>query len=73
MPKTMWLVGKFIAVATEGVVWEFQGIFETRDLAEAACRNERYCVQTVELNKEIPDETVPFPDSLYPKEQKPTT
>jgi hypothetical protein len=69
MNKTFWLVSKFIASVEQGVVWDFQGIFETRDLAIAACRNESYSIQSVELNEELPDESSDFPDCEYPKRQ----
>jgi hypothetical protein len=68
MNKTFWLVGKFVAQTEQGNVWEFQGIFETRELAVAACRTKFYCVQSVQLNEELPDATTaPFPDCEYPK------
>lgn len=69
--EILWLVGKFVAQTGRGIVWEFQGIFETKELAVAACRTEFYCVQSVLLNEQLPDElTPPFADCEYPKRDK---
>lgn len=65
--KTLWLVGQFIAETEHGNVWAFQGIFETRELAVAACRDRNYSVQSVRLNEEIQHGTQYFPDCEYPK------
>jgi hypothetical protein len=64
--KTLWLVGQFRAVTESGTAWDFQGIFETRELAVAACRNRNYGVIPVLLNEEVPDEKHEFQECIYP-------
>ena len=62
----MYLVAKFIAQVEQGTVWEFQGIFDTHKKAVAACKTPMYCIQTVTLNEQIPDESYEFADCEYP-------
>jgi len=47
------------------VVWDFQGVFRSRELAEAACRNTHYFTAPIELDQELPDETIELPGSKY--------
>jgi hypothetical protein len=65
--KKLWLVGQFKAEVEQGIVWEFQGIFSTKDAAVAACRTENYCLQSVWLDELLPEEQVRFADCEYPK------
>lgn len=62
----MYLVAKFIAATEKGIAWEFQGIFDSHEKAVAACKTPMYCIQTVTLNEEAPDESVEFVDCEYP-------
>jgi hypothetical protein len=62
----LYLVAKFIAATPKGIAWEFQGVFDTHVKAVAACRTPMYCIQTVTLNQEIPDESHEFSDCEYP-------
>jgi len=64
--QQLFLVGKFIAQKTEGIVWEFGGIFDTREAAETACYDDKYCVCSVALNQPAPQESVEFADCIYP-------
>jgi hypothetical protein len=66
MLNVLWLVGQFKAETEQGIAWEFIGVFETRELAVAACTSENQCVQSVRLNERRPDKTETFPDSFYP-------
>jgi hypothetical protein len=61
---TMWLCGQ--AKSEDGKCWEFQGIFSTREKAIAACRHEWYFIAPVELDAELPDETIEMPGAYYP-------
>lgn len=46
--------------------WDFQGVFDTEEKALAACRDEHYFIGPAELNKEYPDETIPWPGQYWP-------
>jgi hypothetical protein len=52
----------------EGVdYFELQGVFSTRDLARAACRNDRYLVWEEDLDVALPDETTVAPNPEWPR------
>jgi hypothetical protein len=65
----LFLVAKINAETAEAVnhhSWEFGGIFDSRDLALAACRDWRYCICAVTLNETSPEETAEFPECEFP-------
>lgn len=64
---TVYVVGR--AISAEGPkAWEFQGVFSSLKLAEAACRDETYFVGPAEVDQELPHETTPvWPGAYYPK------
>jgi len=64
--KALFLVGKFIAETSEGIAWEFQGVFSSREKAIAACRTPMYCIMPIELDADIPDAPHEFPICEYP-------
>ena len=66
----LWIVGQHKHTTNSGLVWEFQGVFDSEEKAIAACRNERYWVAEVELNKEICDEPQKFKNAYYPFKAK---
>jgi len=67
--KKLWLVGQYRSGGSRGVVdviWDFQGVFSTRDKAILACRNKNYFIAPITIDKEAPDETEPLPGCEYP-------
>lgn len=66
----LFMVGQFRAESAEGIVWDFQGVFDTYEKARAACRNERYCVTPITLNQEFPDEAMEAEGTHYPVPQQ---
>lgn len=61
---SLWLVGRHV----RGNHWDVQGIFSSRELAVAACKNVRYFLFVLDLDRELPEESaVPF-KLEYPKE-----
>lgn len=66
MVGDLFVVGQFIAETSRGIVWDFQGVFDSREKAFAACRDESYSVQSAVLNQELPHESSEFPDCEYP-------
>lgn len=55
---SIFLVGQYRSGEVPNVVWEFQGVFLTREEAISACRNRNYFVLPVTLGKLAPDEPV---------------
>ena len=63
----LWLVGQFIEENAQGIMWEFQGIFNSEDKAIKACKDEDYFIVPADMNKEIPKDTVyNWPGLKYP-------
>jgi len=62
----LYIVGQHRKTVKEGAVWDFQGVFESKELAIKACRSSAYFVASIELNKECPDEAESFPEIFYP-------
>ena len=71
----LWLVGQVISGTYDvrdgkwgdDYCWEANGIFESEELAVAACRTEDYFVMPLELNQSLPHEKVDAPfGSYYP-------
>lgn len=51
-------------------VFEFQGIFDSKDKAVAACRTDQYVMFPATLNESLPHETLEGPLGEYPLEGK---
>jgi hypothetical protein len=64
--EELWLVGKHVLQTDLGAVWEFQGIFETRNRAIEVCRNENYFIAPVSIGYVWPDELVEWIGAYYP-------
>ena len=47
--------------------WSFEGVFSTKDKAEAKCINENYFVGEVELNADLGVTTRDWDGAYYPK------
>jgi hypothetical protein len=65
----LWIVGQYRAETQSGIVCDIQGVFDSKERAIAACRNERYFIAPIALNKELPDETVEMPGCYYPLQE----
>ena len=72
MAEIVWLCGQYKSGETPNVIWDIQGIFSSKEKARSACRNEKYFIAPLELDKELTDETFILPDVEYPlcKEEK---
>lgn len=66
---TLYCVFQFKGACEAAPHIEFQGVFDSRERAEAACRDETYCVAQETLNQELPHETVVAP-GYYPKAER---
>ena len=61
----LWVVGKVFNKA--GTKWEFCGVFDDKEKAEAACHGNNYFIGPIALNQELPLETIDWPGAWYPK------
>jgi hypothetical protein len=61
----LFLVGQNINYETG--LWDFSGVFDNKELAINACRNENYWVAEIELNQQLSHERVDFKFAFYPK------
>jgi hypothetical protein len=62
----LWIVGKNIADLDAGVVWEFQGVYDSEEKALSACISPNHFIGPAALNKSLPDETQQWPGCIYP-------
>lgn len=60
----LWIVGKDDREGDGG--WEFQGVFDDRELAVMACRGDNYFIGPAILNESLPDDREDWPGSYYP-------
>lgn len=61
----LWLCGQLKGGTFPHSFWDFQGIFSTREKASQACRDINYFIYPVQLDLELPDETVEPPGLKY--------
>jgi len=68
MSEEWWLCGQTRGGpnAAGRYTWDFQGIFDSEEKAQLACRNQNYFIFPIELNKEYPDEPIVEPKGYYP-------
>lgn len=62
----LWAVGLVKGGENPNLLWDLQGVFSTKLLAEKACHGPNFCVIPLELDVEAPIETVVVPDAYYP-------
>lgn len=47
-------------------IWELMGVFDTKEKAVAICRHPNVFIGEVELNKDLGDQTMQWPNCWYP-------
>ena len=62
----LWICGKYLSGPKSEVAWDFQGIFDDKEKAIAACRDEKYFIAPAVLNKNLPDDQIDWPGAYYP-------
>lgn len=64
---TVYVVGQFKDELPDGgIAWEFQGVFSSRDLAQAACLRRDFFFGPAELDKALPVKTGTWKGCEYP-------
>lgn len=66
--KTIWIVGKALDSGTSS--WAFQGAFDSKNLAENYCIDDKYFIGPCILNDPMPAELVEWRGAYYPKGAK---
>lgn len=66
--KQLWIVGQQLGAA-DSQAWHFQGVFDTKGAAIAACVNDHFFVGPVTLNEALPVFTVDSGRWWYPRLQ----
>ncbi len=65
--EDVWVVGTHKGESELGKAWEFQGVFSTRERAEAVCEGHpNWFIGPVRIDEELPVETVKWPRCYYP-------
>lgn len=59
----LWIVGR--VTSKDG--WDFQGVFTERVLAMQACRDKTYFTGPVNLNEQLPHDSIIWPGVCWPK------
>ena len=60
----LWVVGKVTDYAAKA--WEMQGVFSDRNKAISECKDGRYFVGPILLDKPLPHETCDWVGAFYP-------
>lgn len=68
----LWVVGKVLNTDHHmGCdIWEFAGVFDDEKKAVAACKTGNYFIGPIELNFEVPEPSVDWPNAYYPLLEK---
>jgi len=67
MGKKLWVVGQYKKLTSKGVVWHFQGVFDSEKKAIEACEDENYFIGPINLNLILPKGGEVWPGCYYPK------
>lgn len=62
----IWICGRNVVETEQGIVWELQGVFTTKENAIDACVGERYFVGPGFLDVNLPVETTEWEGCYYP-------
>ncbi len=70
--KKLWIVGKCRRYdeRTETFNWDFQGVFDTKEKAIAACKSIADFVAPAVLNKELPEKSEEWKGCFYPRDRR---
>lgn len=66
----IWVAGRVVNSESSPIAWAIQGVFETKEKAIAACRDEWYFIGPLRLNESLPDTNKEWPGCFYPLAEK---
>lgn len=69
---SLWVVGRNKAETESGIVWEFQGVYSTEEMAKAGCHDRTYFLAPAILDESLPHESKDWPGAYYPAERNAT-
>lgn len=61
----VWIVGR--VDKRDYLRWEFQGVYDDKQKAIAACEDETWFIGPAQVNAPIPKESIEWPGAFYPK------
>lgn len=61
----LWVVGQLLE--NDKHSWQVVGIFDSKEKADAACVTTDHFFGPLELNKNVGEPVVDWPDSVYPR------
>jgi hypothetical protein len=67
----LWVVALIRSGTFPNVVWDLQGVFSTREKAEAVCKDHLFCVIPIELDEEYSIDPVGSSEDHFPKSPSP--
>jgi hypothetical protein len=65
----LYVVGKVFGMSQVGYLknnWSFEGVFDSRDKAINACKNNTYFIGPVKLNEVLNERIIEWPNAYYP-------
>jgi hypothetical protein len=62
----LWIVGQYRFGNTGAIIWDLQGVFSSKEKAIAACKSSTWFVARLQLDEELPEESVTMPDVIWP-------
>jgi hypothetical protein len=64
--ETLWIVGQYRSGEDLNAVWDFQGVFSSREKAIAACRDRNYFIAPATLDAALRHEPFEWEGCEYP-------
>jgi hypothetical protein len=63
---TAWICGKVIQETPLGQIWDFQGLYTSKDKAIEACKTKNHFIGPAVLNDPVPENQHEWPGAYYP-------
>lgn len=67
---TVWIVGQFEKMTTEGIVWHMKGVYTSEKEAVKHCKNRTYFIGPVAVNNSNQLERLKWPGAYFPKDKE---
>jgi len=70
MDKRLWIVGQVENENNQGIIWNFQGVYDTEQKALDSCKGHpEYFIGPAMLNEELPPESCVWKGAYYPSRE----